>query len=152
MATGTLTISTDLMNSWLLKRLRPTSSPLARTSEAVASPAVSSKEKEIVENELTVEQEIQVLAHAANELKEAYDQVVTGLNNIHGRKLEELNEPFFQRLGALVEALRSNDIETARDSAKRLTLLITEMQSNIPAWDFVRALQILADRCQALDK
>ena len=125
MATGTLTISTDLMNSWLLKRLRPTSSPLARTSEAVASPAVSSKEKEIVENELTVEQEIQVLAHAANELKEAYDQVVTGLNNIHGRKLEELNEPFFQRLGALVEALRSNDIETARDSAKRfMTTLI----------------------------
>jgi len=152
MATGTLTISTDLMNSWLLKRLRPTSSPLARTSEAVASPAVSSKEKEIVENELTVEQEIQILAHAANELKEAYYQVVTDLNNIHGRKLEELNEPFFQRLGALVEALRSNDIETARDSAKRLKLLITEMQSNIPAWDFVRALQILADRCQVLDK
>ena len=51
-----------------------------------------------------------------------------------------------------MEALRSNDIETARDSAKRLTLLITEMQSNIPAWDFVRALQILADRCQVLDK
>ena len=148
MATGTLTISTDLMNSWLLKRLRPTSSPLARTSEAVAS----SKEKEIVENQLTVEQEIQVLAHAANELKEAYDQVIAGLNNIHGRKLDELNEPFFQRLGALVEALQSNDIETARDSAKRLTLLTTEMQSNIPAWDFVRALQILADRCQVLDK
>ena len=62
MATGTLNISTDLMNSWLLKRLRPTSSPLARTSEAVASLAVCSKEKEIVENELTVEQEIQVLA------------------------------------------------------------------------------------------
>ena len=152
MASGTLTISTDLMNSWLLKRLRPTSSPLARTSEAVASSALSSKEKEIVENQLTVEQEIQVLAHAANELKEAYDQVIAGLNNIHGRKLDELNEPFFQRLGALVEALQSNDIETARDSAKRLTLLITEMQSNIPAWDFVRALQILADRCQVLDK
>ena len=29
-------------------------------------------------------------------------------------------------------------------------LLINEMQSNIPAWDFVRALQILADRCQTL--
>ena len=152
MATGTLTISTDLMNSWLLKRLRPTSSPLARTSEAVASSALSSKQEETVENQLTVEQEIQVLAHAANELKEAYDQVITGLNNIHGRKLEELNEPFFQRLGALVEALQTNDIETARESAKRLTLLITEMQSNIPAWDFVRSLQILADRCQVLDK
>ena len=57
MATGTLTISTDLMNSWLLKRLRPTSSPLARTSEAVASPAVSSKEKEIVENKLSIEKD-----------------------------------------------------------------------------------------------
>ena len=113
---------------------------------------MSSKQEETVENQLTVEQEIQVLAHAANELKEAYDQVITGLNNIHGRKLEELNEPFFQRLGALVEALQTNDIETARESAKRLTLLITEMQSNIPAWDFVRALQILADRCQVLDK
>ena len=56
MATGTLTISTDLMNSWLLKRLRPTSSPLARTSEAVASPALSSKQEETVENQLTVEQ------------------------------------------------------------------------------------------------
>jgi hypothetical protein len=43
-------------------------------------------------------------------------------------------------------------METARDSAKRLMLLINEMQSNIPAWDFVRALQILADRCQTIDK
>ncbi len=79
-------------------------------SEAVASTALSSKQEETVENQLSVEQEIQVLAHAANELKEAYDQVITGLNNIHGRKLEELNEPFFQRLGALVEALKTNDI------------------------------------------
>ena len=62
MATGTLTISTDLMNSWLLKRLRSTSSPLARTSEAVASSAVSSKEKEIVENQEENNQGVRVIA------------------------------------------------------------------------------------------
>jgi hypothetical protein len=152
MTSGTLTISTDLMNSWLLKRLRPTSSPLARASEVVASESLSKDQKEAVETTLTIEQEIQVLAHAANELREAYNEVIGNLNNIHGRKLEELNEPFFQRLGALVEALQVSDMETARDSAKRLMLLINEMQSNIPAWDFVRALQILAGRCQVLDK
>ena len=150
MATGTLTISTDLMNSWLLKRLRPTSSPLVRGREAIASDSASNVEGAEVINQLTVDQEIKVLAHAANELQKAYSDVISGLNNIHGRKLQELNEPFTQRLSALIKALQEEDMDRAKDSAKRLMLLINEMQANIPAWDFVRALQLLADRCKTL--
>lgn len=150
MATGTLTISTDLMNSWLLKRLRPTSSPLVRGRETIASDSASNVEGAEVNNQLTVDQEIKVLAHAANELQKAYSDVISGLNNIHGRKLQELNEPFTQRLSALIKALQDDDMDRAKDSAKRLMLLINEMQVNIPAWDFVRALQLLADRCKTL--
>jgi CRISPR/Cas system CSM-associated protein Csm2 small subunit len=150
MATGTLTISTDLMNSWLLKRLRPTSSPLVRGGEATASDSFSNVEKVQVNNQLTVDQEIKVLAHAANELRKAYSDVISGLNNVHGRKMQELNEPFTQRLSALIKALQDDDMDLAKDAAKRLMLLINEMQTNIPAWDFVRALQLLADRCKSL--
>ncbi len=150
MATGTLTISTDLMNSWLLKRLRPTSSPLVRGGEVIASDSPSNLEEAQVNNQLTVDQEIKVLAHAASELQKAYSDVISGLNNIHGRKLQELNEPFTQRLSALIQALQDDDMDLAKDSAKRLMLLINEMQANIPAWDFVRALQLLADRCKSL--
>ena len=82
MATGTLTISTDLMNSWLLKRLRPTSSPLVRGRETIASDSASNVEGAEVNNQLTVDQEIKVLAHAANELQKAYSDVISGLNNI----------------------------------------------------------------------
>ena len=135
MATGTLTISTDLMNSWLLKRLRPTSSPLVRGRETIASDSASNVEGAEVNNQLTVDQEIKVLAHAANELQKAYSDVISGLNNIHGRKLQELNEPFTQRLNALIKALQDDDMDRAKDSAKRLMLLINEMQANIPAWD-----------------
>lgn len=150
MATGTLTISTDLMNSWLLKRLRPTSSPLVRGGDAIASHSTDNVEEAQVNNQLTADQEIKVLAHAANELQKAYSDVISGLNNIHGRKMQELNEPFTQRLGALIKALQEDDMDNAKDAAKRLMLLINEMQANIPAWDFVRALQLLADRCKFL--
>ena len=150
MATGTLTISTDLMNSWLLKRLRPTSSPLVRGGEAIASDSTSNLEEAQVNNQLTLDQEIKVLAHAANELQKAYSDVISGLNNIHGRKMQELNEPFTQRLNALIKALQDDDMDLAKDAAKRLMLLINEMQANIPAWDFVRSLQLLADRCKTL--
>jgi len=150
MATGTLTISTDLMNSWLLKRLRPTSSPLVRGGEAMASQSSSNLEESEINNQLTVDQEIKVLAHAANELEKAYSDVISGLNNIHGRKMQEMNEPFTQRLNALIKALQEDDMDQAKDSANRLMLLINEMQANIPAWDFVRALQLLADRCKSL--
>ncbi|MEC9327517.1 MAG: hypothetical protein VYC63_06340 [Verrucomicrobiota bacterium] len=138
------------MNSWLLKRLRPTSSPLVRGRETIASDSASNAERAEVNNQLTVDQEIKVLAHAANELQKAYSDVISGLNNIHGRKLQELNEPFTQRLNALIKALQDDDMDRAKDSAKRLMLLINEMQANIPAWDFVRALQLLADRCKTL--
>ena len=57
MATGTLTISTDLMNSWLLKRLRPTSSPLVRGGEAIASDSTSNLEEAQVNDQLTLDQE-----------------------------------------------------------------------------------------------
>ena len=150
MATGTLTISTDLMNSWLLKRLRPTSSPLVRGGEAIASDSTSNLEEAQANDQLTLDQEIKVLAHAANELQKAYSDVISGLNNIHGRKMQELNEPFTQRLSALIKALQEDDMDLAKDAAKRLMLLINEMQANIPAWDFVRALQLLADRCKSL--
>ena len=150
MATGTLTISTDLMNSWLLKRLRPTSSPLVRGGEAIASDSTSNLEEAQVNDQLTLDQEIKVLAHAANELQKAYSDVISELNNIHGRKMQELNEPFTQRLSALIKALQEDDMDLAKDAAKRLMLLINEMQANIPAWDFVRALQLLADRCKSL--
>ena len=150
MATGTLTISTDLMNSWLLKRLRPTSSPLVRGGEAIASDSTSNLEEAQVNDQLTLDQEIKVLAHAANELQKAYSDVISGLNNIHGRKMQELNEPFTQRLSALIKALQEDDMDLAKDATKRLMLLINEMQANIPAWDFVRALQLLADRCKSL--
>ena len=150
MATGTLTISTDLMNSWLLKRVRPTSSPLVRGGEAIASDSTSNLEEAQVNDQLTLDQEIKVLAHAANELQKAYSDVISGLNNIHGRKMQELNEPFTQRLSALIKALQEDDMDLAKDAAKRLMLLINEMQANIPAWDFVRALQLLADRCKSL--
>ena len=150
MATGTLTIPTDLMNSWLLKRLRPTSSPLVRGGEAIASDSTSNLEEAQVNDQLTLDQEIKVLAHAANELQKAYSDVISGLNNIHGRKMQELNEPFTQRLSAVIKALQEDDMDLAKDAAKRLMLLINEMQANIPAWDFVRALQLLADRCKSL--
>ena len=150
MATGTLTISTDLMNSWLLKRLRPTSSPLVRGGEAIASDSTSNLEEAQANDQLTLDQEIKVLAHAANELQKAYSDVISELNNIHGRKMQELNEPFTQRLSALIKALQDDDMDLAKDAAKRLMLLINEMQANIPAWDFVRALQLLADRCKSL--
>ena len=150
MATGTLTISTDLMNSWLLKRLRPTSSPLVRGGEAIASDSTSNLEEAQANDQLTLDQEIKVLAHAANELQKAYSDVISELNNIHGRKMQELNEPFTQRLSALIKALQDDDMDLAKDAAKRLMLLINEMQANIPAWDFVRSLQLLADRCKTL--
>ena len=64
MATGTLTISTDLMNSWLLKRLRPTSSPLVRGGEAIASQSSSNLEESEINNQLTVDQEIKEIGRA----------------------------------------------------------------------------------------
>ncbi|MDC0201546.1 hypothetical protein OAK04_04040 [Verrucomicrobia bacterium] len=138
------------MNSWLLKRLRPTSSPLVRGGEAIASDSTSNLEEAQANDQLTLDQEIKVLAHAANELQKAYSDVISELNNIHGRKMQELNEPFTQRLSALIKALQDDDMDLAKDAAKRLMLLINEMQANIPAWDFVRALQLLADRCKSL--
>lgn len=152
MATGTLTISTDLMNSWLLKRLRPTSSPLVRGRESVATATVTVEKEPRIEHQLTVEQEIKVLAHATRELEDAYGDVIKSLNTIHRRKLDDFSVPFGQRVGALALALEADDIESARECAKRLMVVIAEMQSNIPAWDFVRALQLLAQQCQALQK
>ena len=88
-----------------------------------------------------------MLAHAAREFESDFEAVLDGLNNIHGRSLDDLGEAFVQRLDALALALEKGDLESARAAAGRLSLVISDMQSNIPAWDYIRGLQLLVRRC-----
>ncbi len=103
-----------------------------------------------VEEPLTVEQEAAVLAHAAREFEGDFETVLDGLNNAHGKSFDDVGEAFVQRLDALALALEVGDFESARAAANRLSLVVSEMQSNIPAWGYVRGLQLLVLRCGRL--
>ena len=50
----------------------------------------------------------------------------------------------------VIEALEADDFESTRSAANRLNLVLSEMQSNIPAWNYVRGLQLLTRRCSKL--
>ena len=148
MATGTLNLSPDLLNSWLFRQLRPEAAPLVRvkTIDRVVEQA-----KPEVQEPLTVGDEAKVLAHAAREFEADFEAVTDSLNNIHGRGFEDVSEAFTQRLDALAVALEVADFESARAASGKLSLVISEMQANIPAWTYVRGLQLLARRCAHLD-
>ena len=144
MATGTLTLSPDLLNSWLFRQLRPQAAPIARVTTVERTVEEAKPE---VEQALTVEEETKVLACAAREFEADFDSVIEGLNNIHGRGLDDVSEAFRQRLDALAVALEADDLDSARAAAGRLSLVINDMQANIPAWTYVRGLQLLVRRC-----
>ena len=150
MATGTLPLAPDLLDSWLFRQLRPAIAPLARVEPKVVVQDVAS-EQAAVAVELTVEQEAQILAQAAREFQGECDAIVDGLNNIHGRSFDDVSEAFAQRLDALAVALESNDFETARHCANRFALVVNDLQANVPAWTYVRGLQLLVRRCSKID-
>ena len=146
MATGILRFSPDLVNTWLLKQLRRVSTPLTK-SNTRASPVAEPLQ---VDSVLSADQEIVVLAHMARELEADYEFVLNSLNNIHGRNLNDTGKVFAQQLADLVAALETADHESARAVAARLSFVISDMQSNIPAWDYIRGLQLLIKRCRQL--
>ena len=146
MATGILRFSPDLVNTWLLKQLRRVSTPLTK-SNARVSPVAEPLQ---VDSVLSADQEIVTLTHMARELEADYEYVLNSLNNIHGRNLNDTGEVFAQQLGDLVAALETADHESARVVAGRLSFVISDMQSNIPAWDYIRGLQLLVRRCRQL--
>lgn len=147
MATGTLSLSPDLLNSWLFRQLRPAAAPLAKV--AVRDQVVVEEIPEKVE--LTTEQEAKILACAAREFEGDFGSIIDGLNNIHGRSFDDVSSAFVQRLDALALALEVGDFESARAAANRLSLVLGDMQANIPAWNYVRGLQLLVRRCSRLD-
>ena len=144
MATGILRFSPDLVNTWLLKQLRRVSIPLTKAN--LLSPAL---EKPLqVDALLPTEQEIIVLATTARELEADHEAVLDSLNNIHGRHLN--GNGLAHQIGNLANALETADYESVRLTAVELSPVILELQSNIPAWDYVRGLQRLVTRCRAL--
>jgi hypothetical protein len=146
MATGILRFSPDLVNTWLLKQLRRVSIPLTK-SNTRASPVAEPLQ---VDSVLSADQEIVTLTQMARELEANYGCVLNGLNNIHGRNLNDTGKVFARQLGDLVAALETADHESARTVAGRLSFVIGDMQSNIPAWDYIRGLQLLVRRCRKL--
>ncbi|MFP6872888.1 MAG: hypothetical protein VCA55_05195 [Verrucomicrobiales bacterium] len=146
MATGILRFSPDLVHAWLLKQLRRVSTPLAKGNTQAAPVA----EPLQVESVFSADQEIVLLAHMARELEADYECVLNSLNNIHGRNLNDTGTVFAQQLGDLVAALESADYESVRARASGLSFIISDMQSNIPAWDYIRGLQLLVKRCRQL--
>lgn len=147
MATGTIQLSPDLINSWLFRQLRPTAAPVARVQIPERVETEVAEKAAPVAKELTEEQEIKILAHAAKEFENDFQAVSFGLNNAHGRCFDDVSEAFGQRLGALSTALEAQDRDAIRSAAKRLSLVVAEMQTNIPAWNYVRGLQLLVKRC-----
>ena len=147
MASTTLPLAPDLVDSWLFRQLRPAPTvPLVKAKVMPVQEVVAVEEPE----ELTVEQEAQILAHAAREFESDFHAVIDGLNNIHGRVFDDLAEAFEQRLSALAQTLEERDFEAARKAASRLNLVLADMQANVPAWTYVRGLQLLARRCSRL--
>jgi len=149
MATSTLSLAPDLADSWLFRQLRPAAvvAPVVKAKAkpvAVAAPVI--EEPEV----LTVEQEAKILSHAAREFEADFNAVLDSLNNIHGRAFDDVSEAFEQRLGAVALALENSDFESARAASQRLSLVLGDMQTNIPAWSYVRGLQMLTRRCSKI--
>ncbi len=151
MATGTLSLAPDLADSWLFRQLRPVIEPKVRAKSAPLA-AVAEEAVEAEQPLLSLEQQVQILSHAAREFGRDYDLVIGRLNNIHGRHFDDLSEAFGQRIDALATALEAADVESARAAANRLSLVVYELQANVPAWDFVRGLQRLVERCSQLGR
>jgi len=149
MASSTLTLAPDLIDSWLFRQLRPTADVPIVKAKPVARATEQAEPVEAPEL-LTTEQEAKILAHAAREFQTDFEPVLGSLNNIHGRSFDDVSQPFGQRLGALAVALEASDFESARAAANRLSLVVTEMQANVPAWNYVRGLQLLVRRCSKL--
>jgi hypothetical protein len=149
MASGTLILTPDIADSWLFRQLRP--APTAPVVKAKARPVeVAVEAVEEIPEVLTLEQEAKILAHAAREFESDFNAVLDSLNNIHGRSFDDVSEAFSQRLDSLALALELEDFESARADANRLNLVLSEMQANIPAWHYVRGLQLLVRRCSKL--
>lgn len=147
MATGILRFAPDLANTWLLKQLRRVSIPLTKGN--LQSPAF--EEPLRVDTLLSTDQEIIILARTARELEADYEAVLSSLNNIHGRHLNGSGNGFVHQIGHLATALEAADYDSVRLTAGKLSPVIVELQSNIPAWDYVRGLQRLVKRCRALE-
>ncbi|MCP4846494.1 MAG: hypothetical protein GY899_00925 [Verrucomicrobiaceae bacterium] len=144
MATGILRFSPDLVNTWLLKQLRRVSIPLTK-----ANPKSSALQPPLqVDALLSTDQEIIILATTARALEADHEAVLDSLNNIHGRYLN--GNGLAHQIGNLASALETADYESVRLTAVELSPVILELQSNIPAWDYVRGLQRLVTRCRGL--
>ena len=148
MATGILRFSPDLINTWLLKQLRRVPLPLTRGN--LKTPVV--EESLPVQVVLSADQEIIILAKTARELEAGYQDVINSLNNIHVRNLEGAGSGFAEEIGNLALALEVADYESMRSSAGRLFHVLGDLQSNIPAWDYIRGIQQLVARCRSLKK
>ena len=148
MATGILRFSPDLFNAWLLKQLRRVPLPLARSNlkETTLEQAAS---KQTV---LQADQEMIILAKAAREIEAGYEGVINSLNTIHGRSLSCGNIGFVEEIHNLALALEAGDHESVRSSSGKVFIVLGTLQSNIPAWDYIRSIQQLVERCQALPK
>ena len=148
MATGILRFSPDLINTWLLKQLRRV--PLPRTKGNIKAPVV--EQSLPVQVILSAEQEIIFLAKTARELEAGYQDVINSLNNIHVRNLGGADSGLAQEIGNLALALEGAEYESVHSSAGRLFLVLGDLQSNIPAWDYIRGIQQLVARCRSLKK
>lgn len=148
MATGILRFSPDLINTWLLKQLRRV--PLPRTKGNIKAPVV--EQSLPVQVILSAEQEIIILAKTARELEAGYQDVINSLNNIHVRNLGGADSGLDQEIGNLALALEGAEYESVHSSAGRLFLVLGDLQSNIPAWDYIRGIQQLVARCRSLKK
>jgi len=148
MATGILRFSPDLFNAWLLKQLRRVPLPLARGNlkESVLEQAHSTQ------TILPSDQEIINLAKTAREIEAGYEDVLNSLNTIHRRSLNCVDSGFVEEIGNLARALEAADYESVRSSSGKLFIVLGNLQSNIPAWDYVRCIQQLITRCRALPK
>jgi hypothetical protein len=146
MATGILRFSPDLVNTWLLKQLRRISLPLSKGN--LRSPAL--EESLQVDSLLSTDQEIIILARTARGLEADYEAVFSSLNNIHGRHLNGNGNGLAHQIDNLATALEAADYESVRLTAGKLSFVMGELQSNIPAWDYIRGLQLLVKRCRIL--
>ena len=148
MATGILRFSPDLFNAWLLKQLRRVPLPLVSGNfkESVLEQAPSTQAV------LPVDQEMIILAQTAREIEAGYEDVLNSLNTVHGRSLSCGNIGFAKEIKNLALALEAGDYESVRSSSGKVFIVLGNLQSNIPAWDYIRSIQQLVERCRALPK
>ncbi len=148
MATGILRFSPDLFNAWLLKQLRRVPLPLARGNlkESALEQAPSTQ------TILPADQEMIILAKTARKIEAGYEDVLNRLNTFHGRSLSFGNIGFAEEINNLALALEAGDYESVRSSSGKVVIVLGNLQSNIPAWDYIRSIQQLVERCRALPK